>query len=98
MPLSASQRRYLRSSAHPLKPVILLGARGVTDSVLAELGRALDHHELVKVKLAGTDRAGRSAQVDALLAASGAELVQQIGHIAALYRRNPDAPRLALPR
>ena len=98
MPLSASQRRYLRSSAHGLKPVILLGARGITDSVLAELGRALDHHELVKVRLAGADRAERSAQVDALLAASGAELVQQIGHIAALYRHNPDAPRLALPR
>ena len=97
MPLSASQRRYLRSSAHPLKPLILLGARGITTGVLAELGRALDHHELVKVKLAGADRAERSAQVDALLTASGAELVQ-IGHVAALYRRNPDAPRLALPR
>ena len=98
MPLSTSQRRYLRSSAHALKPVILLGARGITDSVLTELGRALDHHELVKIRLTGTDRAARGAQVDALLAASGAELVQQIGHIATLYRRNPDAPRLALPR
>ncbi len=98
MPLSASQRRYLRSSAHALKPVLLLGARGITASVLAELGRALDHHELVKVRLAGADRAERDTQVAALLAASGAELVQQIGHVAALYRHNPDAPRLALPR
>ncbi|MCE5233277.1 MAG: ribosome assembly RNA-binding protein YhbY [Mizugakiibacter sp.] len=98
MPLSPTQRRYLRGLAHPLKPVILLGAKGVSDAVLKELSLALDHHELIKVKLAGEDRPARQAQVQALLDGSGAELVQQIGHIACLYRRNADEPKLALPR
>lgn len=98
MSLTASQVRYLRALAHPRKPLLQLGLRGVTPALLRELGTALDHHELVKVRLAGGDRTERQQQLDALLAGSGAELVQRIGHVASLYRRNPEAPQLALPR
>ena len=56
MALSPSQRRYLRSLAHDLSPVILLGAKGATDAVVKELDLALTHHELVKVKLSGGDK------------------------------------------
>lgn len=96
-PLTTTQRRYLRGLCHGLKPVLMLGNKGVTDNVMAELGRTLDDHELVKIKLSGGDRGERQQQLDALLETSGAELVQQIGHVASLFRRNPDKPGLALP-
>jgi RNA-binding protein len=96
--LSASQRRYLRGLCHSLRPVILLGAKGVSDAVTKELELALDQHELVKIKLSGGDRDQRQQQIDALTEATGAQMVQQIGHTASVFRRNEDEPRLALPR
>jgi len=98
MPLSSAQRRYLRGLAHPLKAVLMLGGKGVTPSLLAELEHALDDHELVKLKLSGADRTEREAALTQLLDASGAEKVQTIGHVAVLYRRNEEQPRIALPR
>lgn len=98
MALSPSQQRYLRSLAHDLSPVILLGAKGATDAVLKELDLALSHHELVKVKLSGGDKDERQAQIDFLAGGTGAESIQQIGHVLVLFRRNADDPKLALPR
>ena len=98
MAISPSQRRYLRSLAHDLHAVILLGAKGATEAVVKELDLALSHHELVKVKLSGGDKDERQAQVDTLIDGTGAESVQQIGHTLVLFRRNEDDPRLALPR
>jgi RNA-binding protein len=96
--LSNSQRRYLRGLCHHLHPVIMLGAKGVTDAVIEELRKALEHHELVKIKLSGGDRDERRAQIAALTEATGAETVQEIGHTASLFLRNEDEPKLALPR
>ncbi|UGB39431.1 ribosome assembly RNA-binding protein YhbY [Frateuria soli] len=98
MPISPSQRRYLRSLAHDLHPVILLGAKGATPAVVKELDLALSHHELVKVKLSGGDKEEREAQIGYLTEGTGAESVQQIGHTFTLFRRNEDEPKLALPR
>lgn len=98
MSLSPSQKRYLRSLAHDLHPVILLGAKGATEAVVKELDLALSHHELVKVKLSGGDKEEREAQIQTLLDGTSAESVQQIGHVVVLFRRNEDDPRLALPR
>ncbi len=96
--LSATQRRYLRGLCHHLNPVILLGAKGVSDAVIKELDRALDQHELVKIRLSGGDRDGCREQADALTEATGASQVQLIGHTASMFRRNADEPKLALPR
>ncbi|HXS72769.1 MAG TPA: ribosome assembly RNA-binding protein YhbY [Rhodanobacteraceae bacterium] len=98
MSLTSAQRRYLRGLAHPLKPVLMLGGKGVTPSVLAELEHALGDHELIKVKLSGADREERETALTQLLDASGADSVQRIGHVAVLYRRNEEQPRIALPR
>jgi RNA-binding protein len=97
MPLSPSQKRYLRGLAHNLKPVILTGNKGVTPAVIKELFNALDQHELVKVRL-GDDRDERKSQIAELAAAAKAELVQSIGRVACFYRRNEEKPKLALPR
>ncbi len=98
MPLSPGQIRYLRGLAHSLKPVLLLGGKGVTAGMLNELEETLDDHELIKVRLSGADRGERAAVLARLIESSGAENVQTIGHIAVLYRRNPERPRIALPR
>lgn len=96
--LKPAQKRHLRTLAHALKPVILVGDKGVTDSVLAELDGALEHHELLKVRVAAEDRAARDALIDRLAEATGASLVQRIGHVACLYRRSSERPRITLPR
>jgi RNA-binding protein len=98
MPLSDNQRRHLRGLAHHLKPVVMVGQDGLKPSVLAEVDAALTAHELIKVKIAAADREERAALVAAIAATAGAELEQSIGHVAALFRRNPKKPRIALPR
>ncbi|HEX7368847.1 MAG TPA: ribosome assembly RNA-binding protein YhbY [Rhodanobacteraceae bacterium] len=98
MALTSSQTRYLRGLAHPLKPVVLLGGKGVTAGVLKELDQALDTHELIKIRLSGDDRAARAADLAKLVESSKAETVQTIGHIAVLFRRNDEKPGIALPR
>jgi RNA-binding protein len=98
MPLSNVQVRHLRGLAHALKPTVMIGGKGLTDAVVAELNSALDHHELVKVQIAGDDRDARAEIAAALVTRSGADLVQKIGKIVCLFRRNPDQPRIDLPR
>ena len=98
MSLKPSQKRYLRGLAHALKPVIMIGNKGITETLRSEFSRALEHHELVKVRLAGEDRGARAEQVTALAAASGADIVQTIGKVASFYRRNDEAPKIALPK
>ncbi|MGD2119122.1 MAG: ribosome assembly RNA-binding protein YhbY [Chromatiales bacterium] len=95
MSLSSSQIRQLRSQAHHLKPVVMIGQHGLKDSILEEIEIALDAHELIKVKIAA-DKAERLAIADSLIKNSGAELVQHIGQMAVLFRRNPQKPRILL--
>ena len=98
MPLTDTQRRHLRGPAHHLKPVVMVGQDGLKPSVLAEVDAALTAHELIKVRVTAADREERAALVAAIVASSGADVVQSIGHVAALFRRNPKKPRIALPR
>ena len=98
MSLKPSQKRYLRGLAHSLKPVIMIGNKGVTEALLAELSIALLHHELIKVRFAGDDRDERKAQIAKLAKVSGADLVQNIGKVACFFRRNHEAPKIALPK
>ena len=97
-PLAASQKRYLRTLAHPLKPVLQVGAKGVSPSLLSELDGALEHHELIKVRVVAEDREMRDAWIEALLEGSDATLVQRVGHIACLYRPRLKDPAIVLPR
>ncbi|MFO8004735.1 ribosome assembly RNA-binding protein YhbY [Thioalkalivibrio sp.] len=96
MDLTEPQRKLLRSLAHPRKPIVTIGRNGLTDAVLAELDQALDHHELVKVKIKIGDREARSAMVNALCERTGAALIQRIGFVATLFRRNTEKPVISL--
>ncbi len=96
MDLTDTQRRHLRNLAHPRKPIVTIGRNGLTDAVLAELEQALTHHELVKIKVNIGDRDARNGTVQELCERTHAELVQRIGHVATLFRRNPDEPKITL--
>ncbi|MDO3720900.1 MULTISPECIES: ribosome assembly RNA-binding protein YhbY [Marinobacter] len=87
MSLSPEQRRAYRGIAHHLKPVIIVGDKGLTEGLQEELERALNDHELIKIKVASNDREARLEAVNALCESSGAELVQTIGKIAVILRR-----------
>ena len=97
MQITEKQRRHLRGLAHPLKPVILIGNAGVSEGVIAETRRALADHELIKVRLPGLPREERDAALADLAARTEAALVGRIGHVAILYRPNPELPRIVLP-
>ncbi len=86
MNLTTKQRRQLRSLAHHLKPVVMVGDKGITKNLLAELDRALESHELIKVTIAGADKNERRTLSEELCQNSSAELVQMIGRISVLYR------------
>ncbi|MEE4245885.1 MAG: ribosome assembly RNA-binding protein YhbY [Kangiellaceae bacterium] len=98
MKLSTSQIRYLRGEAHKLKPIVMVGANGVTENLLEELNIALNSHELVKVKVRAEEREERDAMIDLLCKKSGAVKVQRIGHNLTIYRQNKDKPRYQLPK
>lgn len=87
--LSIQERKRLRQIGHALNPVVMLGTHGVSESVIEETLRALNDHELIKVKIAGEDREARAQAMDELAQKTGAEVVQKIGKIALLYKKAP---------
>lgn len=91
MSLKASQKKNLRSQAHHLKPVVTVADKGLSENVVAEIERALNDHELIKVKLR-TDRETRKTLVLRIAEQCKAELVQSIGQVACFYRKNPEKP------
>ena len=97
MQLTEKQRRHLKGLAHPLKPVILMGNAGLTEAVIAATREALQAHELIKVRLPGMERQDRDAALDLLAERTDSTMVTRIGHVAVLYRRHPELPRIVLP-
>ena len=85
--LTEKQKRHLRGLGHKLKPVVMIGNA---------LDHSLTHHELLKVRISTGDRVVRDELVLRLCIDTDAQLVQRIGNIALLYRRNPDNPHITL--
>ena len=88
MNLSESNKRFLRGRGHALKPVIMVGDAGLSESLLAEYESTLDHHELIKVRVRAGDREVRDDIIKELCSRSAAVLIQRIGNVALLYRPN----------
>lgn len=97
MPLKANQMRHLRSLAHNLKPVVLLGQHGLTEAVMAEIELALEHHELIKIRIPGMDRDDKRDVIEVICERTGADLVQAIGHMAVLFRKRSKDSQISLP-
>ena len=95
--LTNPQKRHLKALAHPRKPVVIVGDSGITPAIIREIALALDHHELIKIRVNADDREAREIMILDLCKETGATLVQRVGHIATLFRRNHDVPRIELP-
>ena len=87
MSLKGIQKKKLRGQAHHLKPVVTIADKGLSDSVVLEIERALNDHELIKIKLR-SDRETRKMWVASITKKCNAELVQTIGQVACFYRKN----------
>jgi RNA-binding protein len=97
MTLSKNQIKFLRGMCHDLKPVVMLGQKGLTEAVLNELDLALDHHELVKIKLSMEDRDVRKQAIADICLRCKAEEVQSIGKTLSIYRQNKKQPVIDIP-
>lgn len=85
--LSIQERKRLRQIGHTLNPVVMVGDKGLSESVIEELNRALNDHELIKVKVVAEDREARAVLIADIVAASESEIVQTIGKIALIYKK-----------
>ena len=83
------QIKELKAKAHKLEPVVIIGAKGVTEEVLAEIDRALNAHELIKVRAPALERGERNEVLTQVCERTGAQAVQQVGKVFVLYRKNP---------
>ena len=77
-------RKQFRAIGHKLNPVVIIN--GLSDNIAAELERALDDHELIKIRVNATDRDEKKQILDSICKTHHAELIQLTGHIALLYR------------
>jgi len=98
MEITKTQQKFLRSKAHHLKPVLWIGQNGLTESVTAEIELALDHHELIKIKLRVGDRELRNKTVADICQLTHCTKIQGIGNIVSIYRRNIKQPVIDLPK
>src|SRR5690606_16001577 len=87
--LKGSQRKNLRAQAHHLKPLVMIGAKGVTDQLVGSVDIALNDHELIKVKF-GEFKEAKKEISEEIAKATKSELGGLIGNIASFYRRHPD--------
>lgn len=88
--LSPIERKKLKARAHSLDPVVHLGGKGLTQAAIAEIGRALAAHELIKVRAGGMERGAREAALAEICARLEAQPVQHIGKVLVVYRKKPE--------
>jgi len=93
-----NNQKYLRSIAHDLKPFVMVGQNGLSDSVLAEIDSTLQKHELIKIKLRVDDRDVKQNIIERIMEFSHSQLVQVIGGVLVIYRPFDDNPDIILPR
>ena len=87
MTLSTDQKKSLRTIGHKLNPIITVAGKGITDNINEEIERALNDHELIKIKLICDDRDDKPVLTQTICNEHGAELVQTIGHVILIYRK-----------
>ncbi|SAL73929.1 CRS1/YhbY domain-contain protein [Caballeronia arvi] len=91
--LSPAERSDLRSQAHALKPVVLVGAEGLTDAVLKEINVHLEAHQLIKVRVFGDEREARVEIYDEICDRLNAAPIQHIGKLLVIWRPEGAAPK-----
>lgn len=95
--LTGKQKRHLRALGHSLKAIILIGKKEIEEALINETNAALEHHELIKVKLLESCLLDKHEASETLAEACGAEVAQILGRTFLLYRP-ADPPVISLPR
>lgn len=95
--LKGKQARHLRSLGHSLKPLLLVGKSGLTDSFINQVRSALDTHELIKVKLGKTTETALDSVIEELTSKVPCQLAQTIGKTVLLYKPSEENPKIILP-
>ena len=97
MPLTSPQVRALRAESHrlKLKPVVMIGNNGLSENVMNELEQALNHHELIKIRIPALDKTGKKELIASICEQTESQLIQTIGFVAVLFRANPKTQRFA---
>ncbi len=89
-------RKQLKAVGHKLKPIVMIAGNGITDAIDAEIERALEDHELIKIRISVADRDVRRDMADEISATHKAEIVQRIGNVILLFRAAKQAkPKLS---
>lgn len=88
--MNSADKKRLRAKAHKLKPVVMLGQSGLTDSVLAEIILALETHELIKIKILSDDRDLRKELSGEICLKCEADLIQNMGKVLTVYKKRPE--------
>ncbi|MED7789548.1 ribosome assembly RNA-binding protein YhbY [Francisella sp. 19X1-34] len=88
--MEVKQQQKLKAQAHSLKPVVLMGEKGLTENVMLEIDLALASHELIKIKAGRLPKEEKQQIAAEIVKATKSELVQIIGNILVLYRKNPN--------
>ena len=96
--LTNNQKKYLRTLAHDLNPVVMIGQHGLSEAVLSELDSTMKKHELLKIKIRVDNRNKKKEMVDKIIKLSEAFLVQIIGSVLIIYRPFEENPIIILPR
>jgi putative YhbY family RNA-binding protein len=88
--LTSADRKELKARAHSLEPAVIVGAKGLTDEVVAEIDRALTAHQLIKVRVPGLERTDREKIFKDMCDRTGAAAVQQVGKVFVLFRKRDE--------
>ncbi|NYT27657.1 MAG: ribosome assembly RNA-binding protein YhbY [Candidatus Thiodubiliella endoseptemdiera] len=96
--LTNNQKKFLRARGHALKPIVMVGQHGLSESVLAELESTMTKHELLKIKIRAEDRDDRQKMIDEVINVTKAHLIQVIGSVMVIYRAFEEEPQIILPR
>ena len=97
MNLTSAQTRCLRAEGHrlKLKPVVTIGQKGMSESLGAEIDAALEHHELIKLRIFALAQPDKRALAERICREHRAGLVEAIGNVLVIYRCNPEKNRYA---
>jgi len=87
--MEVKQQQRLKAEAHYLKPVVLMGEKGLTENVMIEIDLALATHELIKVKIGSLPKEEKKQIAGDITKSTKSEIVQMIGNVVVLYRKNP---------
>lgn len=95
--LTKNAKRFLRGIGHSLHPLVTIAEKGLTENIISEIKIALDHHELIKIKIRADRKVRKQLQIE-IIEITQSRLIQAIGQVITIYRANSKKPVYTLPK